>query len=57
MACRPCAAIAANWGFADPAHFSRLFKETYGYNAVTLRPNNRAQMVNASPAWSAEDGA
>ncbi|MFF0345190.1 helix-turn-helix domain-containing protein [Kribbella sp. NPDC004875] len=54
---RPVAAIAASWGFADPAHFSRLFKATYGYNAVTLRPNNRAQMVNASPAWSAEDGA
>ncbi|MEE4422422.1 helix-turn-helix transcriptional regulator [Streptomyces bugieae] len=23
-------AIAARWGFTDPAHFSRLFRATYG---------------------------
>ncbi|GHH71718.1 AraC family transcriptional regulator [Streptomyces sulfonofaciens] len=26
----PVQAIAARWGFADPAHFSRLFRATYG---------------------------
>ncbi|GLY02675.1 MULTISPECIES: helix-turn-helix domain-containing protein [Actinoplanes] len=30
------AAVAARWGFADPAHFSRLFTATYGYNPSTL---------------------
>ncbi|MFC8824177.1 helix-turn-helix domain-containing protein [Streptomyces sp. NPDC057137] len=53
---RTVAAVAAKWGFADPAHFSRLFKATYGYNAVALTSNNRAQMVNASAARPAEDG-
>jgi len=27
---RPVSAIAARWGFVDAAHFSRLFKATYG---------------------------
>lgn len=27
---RPIAALAARWGFLDPAHFSRLFRTTYG---------------------------
>jgi AraC-like DNA-binding protein len=53
---RTVAAVAANWGFADPAHFSRLFKATYGYNAVALTSNNRAQMVNTSAARPTEDG-
>ncbi|MCX4676884.1 helix-turn-helix domain-containing protein [Streptomyces sp. NBC_01433] len=53
---RTVAAVAANWGFADPAHFSRLFKATYGYKAVALTSNNRAQIVNASAARHAEDG-
>ncbi|MGO4421042.1 helix-turn-helix domain-containing protein [Streptomyces sp. MCAF7] len=26
---RPIQTIAARWGFADPAHFSRLFRATY----------------------------
>ncbi|UUT36527.1 helix-turn-helix domain-containing protein [Microbacterium elymi] len=30
LADRPVAAIAAGWGFADPAHFSRTFKAEYG---------------------------
>jgi AraC-like DNA-binding protein len=34
---RGVAAVAARWGFADPAHFSRLFKATYGHNASTLK--------------------
>lgn len=27
---RPVAAIASHWGFASAAHFSRVFKTTYG---------------------------
>ncbi|MFI6093179.1 helix-turn-helix domain-containing protein [Streptomyces sp. NPDC051218] len=53
---RTVAAVAASWGFTDPAHFSRLFKATYGYNAAALMSNNRAQMINASAARPAEDG-
>jgi AraC-like DNA-binding protein len=48
---RTVAAVAARWGFADPAHFSRLFKATYGYNAAALTSSNRARTVNA-PAVS-----
>jgi AraC-like DNA-binding protein len=33
----PVAAIAARWGFPDPAHFSRLFKAAYGRTAAELR--------------------
>ncbi len=31
------AAIAARWGFPDPAHFSRLFKAHYGCSATEFR--------------------
>jgi AraC-like DNA-binding protein len=30
MRSRPVAAIAIRWGFASPAHFSRVFRRTYG---------------------------
>jgi AraC-like DNA-binding protein len=50
------AAVAARWGFADPAHFSRLFKATYGYNAAALMSSDRAQAVNAPAAQPGEDG-
>jgi AraC-like DNA-binding protein len=53
---RTVAAVAARWGFADPAHFSRLFKATYGYNAAALTSSNRARMVKALPARPGEDG-
>jgi AraC-like DNA-binding protein len=49
-------AIAARWGFADPAHFSRLFKATYGYNAAALISSNRARTVNAPAGSPGEDG-
>ncbi|MEU9124428.1 helix-turn-helix domain-containing protein [Streptomyces sp. NPDC048506] len=29
LSARPIQAIAARWGFTDPAHFSRLFRATY----------------------------
>ncbi|MCO5997684.1 helix-turn-helix domain-containing protein [Actinoallomurus rhizosphaericola] len=53
---RTVAAVAARWGFADPAHFSRLFKATFGYNAAALTSSNRARMVKALPARPGEDG-
>ncbi|WP_216897821.1 helix-turn-helix domain-containing protein [Nocardia alni] len=53
---RTVAAVAARWGFTDPAHFSRLFKATYGYNAAALTSSNRARMIKALPARLGEDG-
>jgi AraC-like DNA-binding protein len=37
-------AVATRWGFTDPAHFSRLFKATYGYIAAALTAGNRARL-------------
>lgn len=37
MADEPISAIAARWGFPDPAHFSRLFKATYDLNPRQFR--------------------
>lgn len=34
---RTAAAIAARWGFSDAAHFSRVFKATYGVSPSELR--------------------
>lgn len=34
---RTVAAIAARWGFVDAAHFSRVFKQTYGISPSELR--------------------
>ncbi|MFC9930857.1 helix-turn-helix domain-containing protein [Streptomyces sp. NPDC127190] len=34
---RTVAAVAARWGFRDPSHFSRLFKQTYGIAPRELR--------------------
>ncbi|MEU3983379.1 helix-turn-helix domain-containing protein [Streptomyces sp. NPDC026672] len=50
------AAVAARWGFADPAHFSRLFKAAYGCGAAALRSNSRARTVNAVADRPGEDG-
>lgn len=52
---RTVASVAARWGFADPAHFSRLFKATYGYNATALTSSNRARTVKAPVAGRTED--
>jgi AraC-like DNA-binding protein len=51
---RTVAAVAARWGFADPAHFSRLFKATFGYNAALIS-SNRARTVNAPAARPGEN--
>ncbi|MEU1299778.1 helix-turn-helix domain-containing protein [Streptomyces shenzhenensis] len=53
---RTVATVAARWGFADPAHFSRLFKATYGYNAAALTSNNRARTVMVPTARPGQDG-
>ena len=37
---RTVASVAARWGFLDPAHFSRLFKATFGYSPAALRSQN-----------------
>jgi len=65
-ASRPVAALAARWGFLDPAHFSRVFKATYDippsiYRARALGPlldqgphvpNGRRQPDRAPPDWA-----
>jgi AraC-like DNA-binding protein len=53
---RTVIAVAARWGFADPASFSRLFKATYGYTATALTSSNRARNVKAPAAGPGEDG-
>jgi AraC-like DNA-binding protein len=37
LADRPIGAIAARWGFIDAAHFSRLFKATFGRSPSEIR--------------------
>jgi AraC-like DNA-binding protein len=37
LAARPVSAIAARWGLVDPAHFSRLFRATYGVPPLDYR--------------------
>lgn len=37
LADRPIGAIAARWGFIDAAHFSRLFKTTFGRSPSDVR--------------------
>jgi AraC-like DNA-binding protein len=37
LADEPISIIAARWGFPDPAHFSRLFKATYGRSPRQFR--------------------
>lgn len=53
---RTVAAVARRWGFADPAHFSRLFKTTYGHTAAALASNDRALTVKAPGARRDQDG-
>jgi transcriptional regulator GlxA family with amidase domain len=37
---RGVAALAARWCFVNAAHFSRLFRDTYGYPPSALRPGS-----------------
>lgn len=53
---RTVAAVAARWGFADPAYFSRLFTATYGYNPTALKSSKRARNVKVPAAGPDEDG-
>ncbi|WP_328492490.1 helix-turn-helix domain-containing protein [Streptomyces sp. NBC_00414] len=53
---RTVAAVAARWGFADPSHFSRLFKATYGSSASALMSNSHARTVNAPTGRPGDDG-
>jgi AraC-like DNA-binding protein len=34
---RSIAAVAARWGFSNPSHFSRAFRERYGMSPVQWR--------------------
>jgi AraC-like DNA-binding protein len=42
--------IAARWGFVNPSHFSRVFRETYG---IAPREARRSSSAGSAPAWSA----
>ncbi|GAB7037166.1 MULTISPECIES: AraC-like ligand-binding domain-containing protein [Catenuloplanes] len=53
---RTVTAVAARWGFADPTHFSKLFKTTYGYNARALVTSNRARTTRTRTAGPEQDG-
>ncbi|WP_433688283.1 helix-turn-helix domain-containing protein [Micromonospora carbonacea] len=53
---RTVTAVAVRWGFSDPAHFSKLFKATYGYNARALTANNRARTTKTRTAEPEQDG-
>jgi AraC-like DNA-binding protein len=37
----PVSAVGARWGLPDPAHFSRLFRRTYGVSPTEYRRANR----------------
>ncbi|MFJ6700036.1 helix-turn-helix domain-containing protein [Streptomyces sp. NPDC091272] len=50
------AAVAASWGFADPAHFSRLFKATFGHSPGARVSNDGALIVNDRLARPGKDG-
>jgi AraC-like DNA-binding protein len=46
------ALVAARWGFSDPAHFSRLFKATYGQSPSDYRrdSSSRRARIGMAPA-------
>ncbi|MEV6993119.1 helix-turn-helix domain-containing protein [Streptomyces sp. NPDC093228] len=58
---RPARAIAARWGFADPAHFNRAFRAAYGmppgdyrHRALSSRPLQAAVSLEQSQAEERE---
>jgi AraC-like DNA-binding protein len=44
---RPVSAIGARWGYPDPAHFSRLFKATYG-----IGPRDYRYQAGGTGSWA-----
>jgi AraC-like DNA-binding protein len=52
---RSVAALAARWCFFDAAHFSRLFRETYGYPPSHARPESTGVRVGLSGASTGAD--
>lgn len=46
---RPVSAIAARWGLTNPAHFNRLFRETYGLTPGEFRQSHG--VAAAPPRW------
>ena len=50
LADEPISSIAARWGFSDPAHFSRLFKSTYGRSPRQFRTEGLGQDRPDGPA-------
>jgi AraC-like DNA-binding protein len=50
-AARSVAAVGARWGYPDPAHFSRLFKATYGVGPRDYRASHGlAALPDGRPA-------
>ncbi|WP_112470887.1 helix-turn-helix domain-containing protein [Streptomyces triticisoli] len=46
---RPIQAIAARWGFTDPAHFSRVFRMAYGMPPSDYRDQAHAPTAPSTP--------
>lgn len=46
---QPISAIAARWGFSDPAHFSRAFRKTHGMSPRDYQHSARAGAGDAQP--------
>ncbi|GAA2788117.1 hypothetical protein GCM10010470_23340 [Saccharopolyspora taberi] len=46
---RPVHAIAARWGFTDPAHFSRIFRAAYGLSPSDYRHNAFSREQTSTP--------
>jgi AraC-like DNA-binding protein len=44
---RPVAFIAAQSGLIDPAHFSRVFKATFGESPTELRARTRSSLLES----------
>ncbi|MGH3278948.1 MAG: helix-turn-helix domain-containing protein [Trebonia sp.] len=49
---RPIASVALSWGFVDPAHFSRVFRDQYGMSPREAR----AAMASSATAEPFEGG-
>jgi AraC family transcriptional regulator, positive regulator of tynA and feaB len=51
---RPIASVALRWGFVDPAHFSRVFRDRYGMSPREARAAITSAIAAESPALAAE---